>query len=194
LFYNIANCYYKLQNWPEAILYYEKSLRLKPFFKDASFNLKLAKNNILDKEEEFVQSPFVVIGNFILNLFSVNGWIIIGIISFTFVCITIIILLLPSASEKLKIFMRKNFLWIFITGLIFTGFAVTKVLVFEKIRYAIIMKEEVEVLSGPSDAFDKLLTIHKGTKVRILQTEEGWIKINVSGHEGWIKEEELEII
>ena len=41
LYYNIGNCYYKLQQNAEAVLYYEKALKLNPSDEDAFFNLKL---------------------------------------------------------------------------------------------------------------------------------------------------------
>ena len=43
LYYNIGNCYYKLQQNAEAVLYYEKALKLNPSDEDALFNLKLVQ-------------------------------------------------------------------------------------------------------------------------------------------------------
>ena len=49
LFYNIGNTYYKLQDWPNSILYYEKTLKLDANHEDALHNLALAQLKIVDK-------------------------------------------------------------------------------------------------------------------------------------------------
>ena len=49
LYYNIGNCYYKLKQNAEAVLYYEKALKLNPADEDALFNLKLVQLQLVDK-------------------------------------------------------------------------------------------------------------------------------------------------
>ncbi len=51
LFYNIGNTYYKLQNWPQSILYFERAIKLDPKHEDARFNLNLTQLKIVDKIE-----------------------------------------------------------------------------------------------------------------------------------------------
>ena len=51
LFYNIGNAYYKLQDWPHCILYYEKALKLDANNEDALHNLELVQLKIVDKIE-----------------------------------------------------------------------------------------------------------------------------------------------
>src|SRR5687767_11475296 len=49
LLYNIGNCYYKLNNWGKAILYYEKALVHAPTDADILFNLRMANEHTSDK-------------------------------------------------------------------------------------------------------------------------------------------------
>lgn len=42
LFYNIGNCYYRQNNFPKAVLYFSRAVRLDPSDEDAQFNLKLS--------------------------------------------------------------------------------------------------------------------------------------------------------
>ena len=50
--YNMGNSYYKMGELSQTILYYERSLRLYPRFKDARYNLRFAQNSITDNIED----------------------------------------------------------------------------------------------------------------------------------------------
>ena len=61
LYYNIANAYYKTNQLGEAILHFERGLRLSPGNKDIEYNLALSKAKTVDKIEaipEFFLSRF----------------------------------------------------------------------------------------------------------------------------------------
>ena len=51
LYYNIGNTYYKLRNYPLAVYYYEKSLKLEPNNEDTKHNIEIAKLFLTDKIE-----------------------------------------------------------------------------------------------------------------------------------------------
>ena len=50
LFYNIGNCYYRLDHYlGKAILYYERALKYDPSYEDAAVNLGIARQYTLDR-------------------------------------------------------------------------------------------------------------------------------------------------
>jgi tetratricopeptide (TPR) repeat protein len=51
VYYNLGNAYYKLKNIPEAILNYERALKVDPSDEDSEFNLRIANLQTLDKIE-----------------------------------------------------------------------------------------------------------------------------------------------
>jgi len=51
LFFNLGNSYYRMGRHAEAILAYERALRLEPGDEDAVFNLKLARMRTIDRIE-----------------------------------------------------------------------------------------------------------------------------------------------
>ena len=55
LFYNLGNCYYKTQDWANAIWHYEKSLILNIHNKEASHNLEMTRLRIIDQIEAIPQ-------------------------------------------------------------------------------------------------------------------------------------------
>ena len=74
VYYNIANCYYKLQDWPNAILHYEKSLKMNKTNIDAKYNLELANLKIVDRIEKLPELFYKKWWNSIINLCSIKTW------------------------------------------------------------------------------------------------------------------------
>jgi len=59
---------------------------------------------------------------------------------------------------------------------------------FEGHRQAIVFTSSVSVKNSPANSSNALFVIHDGTKVNILETNNGWLKIALpNGNEGWIK-------
>ena len=52
LYFNIGNCYYKMNKVAPSIYYFEKALKLDPTHSDAAFNLEFAKRMTIDAIEE----------------------------------------------------------------------------------------------------------------------------------------------
>jgi tetratricopeptide (TPR) repeat protein len=49
LYYNIGNTYFRLNDYANAILYYERAHKLKPYDEAIDFNIKVANSKIVDK-------------------------------------------------------------------------------------------------------------------------------------------------
>jgi len=59
---------------------------------------------------------------------------------------------------------------------------------FDNHRQAIIFASSVTIKSGPVEKSGSLFVLHDGTKVNILENNNGWMKIRLgNGNEGWIK-------
>ena len=55
IYYNIGNSYFKLDDIPNAILYYEKAKKIEPNNLDIIYNIELANTHIADKIEQVPQ-------------------------------------------------------------------------------------------------------------------------------------------
>src|SRR5580698_2386656 len=49
VYYNLGNTYYRLNKIPQAVLNYERALRINPEHKDANENLLLTQNRIINR-------------------------------------------------------------------------------------------------------------------------------------------------
>jgi tetratricopeptide (TPR) repeat protein len=80
--YNIGNAYFKLNNIPDAILFYERAKLLKPADEDINYNLQIARTLIVDRFQEIPELFFVRWFNFMSLFLSTNVWAYISISSF----------------------------------------------------------------------------------------------------------------
>ena len=74
LYYNLGNCYYRLDNIPHAVLSYERAQRLAPSDEDIRFNLQLAQSKTIDNLTPESEMIFVTWYKALVNLFSIDSW------------------------------------------------------------------------------------------------------------------------
>src|SRR5664280_1866913 len=80
--YNIGNAYFKLNNIPSAILFYERAYLLKPADENINYNLQIARTLIVDRFQEIPELFFIKWYNFVSLFLSINSWAKISITSF----------------------------------------------------------------------------------------------------------------
>lgn len=194
LYYNLGNSYYKLKNYPKAVLNYERALLLSPGDDDVKFNLNMAKANIVDKIDVVDRSFISMWFESIRNITSSNRWAIIAVISFILFLIGIFIYIFGKQITLKKIG--------FFGGAILLMFSIyaniasykQKQKIIER-ETAIIMAPSITIKSSPSESGTELFILHEGTKVQITDKMGEWSEIKIEdGNSGWIKTSEMEII
>lgn len=58
-YYNAGNAYFRLNDYPRAILYYERALRINPADEDAAYNLDLCRTKITDRFDRYPEMFFI---------------------------------------------------------------------------------------------------------------------------------------
>jgi len=194
LYYNLGNTYYKLQEIPSAILYYEKALKLNPADKNIKHNLELCNTLIPDRIEEIPRLFFIEWYQSLYNYLAIDTWASIGLGLFAFFCLLLLIYFLSS-----KIVLKKLGFWAatFILVLSLFSFFLTyqKYASFIQHDEAIIFIPSITVKSSPARNSIDLFVIHEGTKVSIIDEVGLWMEIKIqNGSTGWIERENLQII
>ena len=194
VYYNIGNCYYKMNKISSAILNYERALLLNPGDKDTRFNLEIAKLQTVDKIEpvgKFFLSEWI---ESIQNIFGTNAWSKIGIVSF-FLLISSLVLFFFSrmiVSKKIGFYTGIAWLVIIITANCF-AFGQKQKLV--ERNYAIVFAPTVTIKSSPDRSGNDLFVLHEGTKVLIKTKLGEWSEIQITdGNVGWIRNSDIEVI
>ena len=194
LYYNLGNCYFKLQEIPSAILYYEKALKLNPNDDNIIYNLNLCNSLIPDRIEKLPRLFFIRWYQGLYNYFPIDMWANIGLVLFGLFAFFILIYLLSSKVTLRKIGFWTGMVFLFLS--IFTFFLTSqKYSSFKSHDEAIIFTPSITVKSSPAKNSVDLFVIHEGTKITILDRVGEWQKIKIqNGSIGWIESENSMII
>ncbi len=192
--YNIGNAYFKLDNIPGAVLFYERALLLRPADENIRYNLEIAKTLIVDKFDEIPSLFFVRWFDFVSLLIPVNGWALLSIFSF-FVFLVLLSVYIYTSRYRLKVLgFWAALLFLIISASSLACTLRNKSLVYDS-RQAVIFSPSVNGKSSPDSSGTDLFVLHEGSKVRIEDEVGEWYEIKLSdGNKGWIPINSLEII
>jgi tetratricopeptide (TPR) repeat protein len=194
LYYNLGNCYYKLNKVGPSIYNYEKALQLDPLNEDVKNNLIFAKRLAIDTIEELPASFLQKFNKNYLQKLSYNQWaILVVFISFLGSILFLLFYFADAPSRKRLYFGTSIFSFLFlITSILITynQFATSKNTI-----EAIIFSEKTEVKNAPTFNSEDVFTLHEGTKVFVLDGVDNWKKIKLAdGKIGWIIADELKLL
>jgi tetratricopeptide (TPR) repeat protein len=192
--YNIGNAYFKLNDIPDAILFYERAYLLNPADENINYNLQISRTLIVDRFQEIPELFFVRWYNFISLFFSTNLWAKISIVSFI-LCLVLLSLYIYSSRYRQKVIGFWLAVFLFVLTLSSFAFSVrNKSLVYDSHK-AIIMSPLVSGKSSPDSSGTDLFVLHEGTKVSVEDEVGEWFEIRLSdGNKGWIPGSSLKVI
>ena len=192
--YNIGNAYFKLNNIPGAILFFERAFLLKPGDEDINYNLQIVRTLVVDRFEEIPELFFVRWYNLLSLALSTNTWAKISISTFI-LCLLFISLYFYTSKYRLKVlgfWLAVLFIIVSLASLAFT--LRNKTMVYDSHK-AIIFSPVVNGKSSPDNSGTDLFVLHEGTKVTVEDEVGEWYEIRLSdGNKGWIPANSLEII
>ena len=186
LYFNLGNCYYKLNKVALSIYNYEKALVLKPNDAETLNNLKFAKKLTIDEIKEVPKVGFAKLLQNFTGIFNYDSWAWISIgIAFAFL-LSFIGYYFSQLTLSKRIYFIGMFILLFVLALTVTAGII------EKDRYnndrpAIVFAEMTEIRSEPQKAAPSIFLLHEGAKVYVKETLQNWKKIELTdGTEGWI--------
>ena len=187
LYYNLGNTYYKLNNVPESIYYYEKALQLDPENADAKNNLIFANQMKVDAITPLPKTWVRQLSDGIVGLFSAHTWAVLSIIGvFAFVLSFLLYYFVERTALKRTFFsLMLVFLFFAIGSYTLAHFCHRQV---SQTQYAILFDKTVRVFSDANAYSSEVMQLHEGTKVEIIEDAKDWVKIRlVNGKTGWTK-------
>jgi len=194
LYYNIGNCYFRLNQIGKAILYYEKALKVDSHHNAAKRNLKyvltFTKDKQADDETDFLSS----FKEKIFSFFSLNFLCVSSLFFFIAIIlmINIIIIKFRNREKTVPIFIIS----IFVVFLVISGIlSFLKFNSYHQENQAVLISSTVIGYSGPDEEFTRVFTIHEGMIFEIEKQENDWSLIKLpNGLGGWILSETFERI
>jgi len=192
--YNIGNTFFKLNNVPGAILFYERAHLHKPADEDINYNLQIARTLAVDRFEEIPELFFVRWYNFLALIMSTNRWAKISIVTFV-LCLLFLSLYFYSTKYNLKVLGFWLALILLIISLASVALSARNKSLVHDSHKAIVFSPLVNGKSSPDNSGTDLFVLHEGTKVSIEDEVGEWYEIRLSdGNMGWILSNSLEII
>jgi tetratricopeptide (TPR) repeat protein len=194
LCFNLGNAWFKLQEVPKAILWYERAYRLAPSDGDIIYNLEMARSMVVDKLEIV---PVFFLSDLLQRIqgqLNSNSWAWWGLI--LLICgLGLALVFLFSSGMAI----RKTALTLSLILLVLSVFSFTTALNMKKKMEsrsgAIIMTPSVTLKSSPDQNGNDLFILHEGTRVEIEDRLGEWLEIRISdGNKGWIESSALEVI
>ena len=187
IYYNLGNAYFKTNQLPFAILYYEKAKKLSPSDDNINYNLNLANSLITDKIDEIPRLFYERWWHSVFSAFSSDAWAKISIVMIFLFFIFLAIYLISNAVLLKKLSFSLSVIFLLISA--FT-------IIFAQKQYNHAFKEQAGIVfsprltakSSPDENSIDLFVIHEGTKVQIKDNLGDWCEIGLAnGNIGWIK-------
>jgi tetratricopeptide (TPR) repeat protein len=194
LYLNLGNAYYKMRNYPKAILCYERALLIDPGNEKVQHNLAKAQMFTVDKINQIPE--FLITGwlNHFIMIFRTNTWALISMITFVLSIIGFLGYFL-SMSMLLK---RSGYY----SGTFFLVIALLSFYLSYKSKNiiisgngAIVISPTITVKGEPNSSSSDLFIIHEGTKVYIMDVIDDWNEVKLAdGKTGWLRKKDIEPI
>jgi hypothetical protein len=187
LYFNLGNCFYKLNKVAPAIFNFEKALLLNPNDAEIQNNLAFAQKMTIDEVVEVPKVGFAKIIRDFTSSFHYDTWAWIAIV-FSVLFLMCFIGYYFSNTTMLKRFFFTSMLFVLLFTIIsiFSGF-------FEKNqssndRPAIVFADVTSVKSEPKSSSQDAFVLHAGTKVFVLESLNNYKKIQLLDlKQGWIE-------
>lgn len=211
ILYNLGNAYYKLGNDAEAVVCYERAIKIESGNEMIKQNLNFLRTKIndanrgsLEGKAGNIEPQSETILDTIYRKIAIerqsNGWAVFAVMAF--------ILFLGGISMYIftpNVLARKTGFFSAITFLIFTvifiifGFLAASQA--NKQDEAVLLNFTTTLLESPNISAQSVSSpLHKGTKLKIIETETSadgnqWIKVMLNNDNvGWVKSEDIKII
>jgi len=191
VYFNLGNAYYKLRQVAPAIYNYEKALQIKPNDSEIKTNLKYAQQMTIDDIQAIPKVGFSNMLKSFVSILPYDSWAWLGVILFFAMFLFFVGYYLAQSSVQKRAFFALVFVC-FGFGAISTYAGFKNKALSKKDIYAIVFAESAEVVSEPKKNADLAFTLHEGTKVSVLESNETWSKIMIAdGKRGWILDKDI---
>ncbi|MBR6920131.1 MAG: tetratricopeptide repeat protein [Bacteroidales bacterium] len=194
LYYNMGNACYRLNRLGEALLWYERALRLQPSNADIRANIAFVNSQTVDQMEVLPELFLKRWFSALRNLFSQKGWAVFSILcALLFFIVLAFFLLAGDLRRRVRLLVLDGCLLLLLA--LGVGMAIAQKRALERTDEAIVTALSVSVRSMPDASGTELFTVHEGMKVRLTDEVGEWVEAQFpNGSKGWVLSRQLTVI
>lgn len=186
VYYNLGNAQFRLRQYPQAVLAYERALWLDPSNEDARFNLELVRTRLSDRFSQPKGMFFVTWLSGLISSRSATDWSFWAFVSLLLggLFVGIYRADLPLILRKLGFAASLVALFAFLFDLVAAGY---QTMAYRHNARAVVMVEQVQTYSSPTTSSKRTMLLHEGTTVEVLnKSDEQWLQVALpDGTEVW---------
>lgn len=186
-YYDLGNANVKLGEKSEAILAYEKALRLAPRDRDIRHNLNYVRGQLEYRVEDnrnwYLKATDAVLARFTEREIKFSA---------------LVFIFIFLVSGMVYFLFRQRVFWgggrkfLFVLALIFIALAVWKHVQGNMMNDAIVMAKECEARYGPSEHDQVAFRMGEGIKVVVMDRREDWSRVLLTnGESGWVRNSDI---
>ena len=193
LYYNIGNCYYRMDSLAKTILFYEKAYLHAPNDNDIKYNINIANQKLIDDIKAVPDFIFVNWFKSFNSVLSESQWA--GLLLFLLYLVFVIFMVFLFSNQlsvKLKLIKFNLFIVpLFFLSLVFLLYSSSD----RRFSYGVLSNLNTYVKTSPSESSSDYFIIHEGVKFQIIDQLNDWCRIKLSdGKDGWIKNDSFLLI
>jgi tetratricopeptide (TPR) repeat protein len=194
LFNNLGCSYFKLTDYQNAILNFERAKRLNPNNKIILKNIELTNQQLEDKFDYIPEMFYRRWLNMLYKGLSPDGWAFVFIILFSMSFLGLIIYFVANKIDWQKIGLFSAFA-LFPLAVLTLFITIGSYQKATGKNEAIVFSDRISIKVSPTDKSADIVMLHAGTKVYIKDQVGTWVLVKLSdGKEGWLKQENMEVI
>ncbi|MEO0294243.1 MAG: tetratricopeptide repeat protein [candidate division WOR-3 bacterium] len=178
LYLNIGNCYYRMGEFGESLLYYRRGWFLSPGNKNIKHNIYL-----IAKREE-TPNPFFSFFRGLIDRISLRTFSYLLALSFNLLVGVLSICLL----QRVKLINFPTYPFLFITGFFFVFSLLGFSSWYGRVKSNwLVITETTIAYSGPGEQFKELMRVEETEEGNLIREENGWWLVQFQeGEGGWI--------
>ena len=186
LYFNLGNCYYKLNKVAPAIFNFEKALLLNPDDAEIQNNLRFAQKRTIDDIKIVSKVGFRKLLSDATMRYHYDTWAWIA-IGFSGLFLAFFLLYFYMMRTLPKRLLFTAMIMAFFGTIICIAAAYFAKNIFDNNQPAIVFSEKTSVKTEPKTEAPDSFVLHEGTKVLVLENLDSWKKIELAdGKTGWI--------
>ncbi len=192
IYYNLGCAYFKTGSLGQAILNFDRALKLNPSDEDAKVNLEYARKFTIDKIEEPQKGFFAKLFEGAVNFLDINTGLIVSAVLFWMVCLTMMGIIWFRWNNKFVWYIFTILLIIFLSSAIVSAYHIKEDI---SAKIGVLVAKQADIRTGPGEDFSLQFTAHEGLEFKLEELREGYWRIKLkNGLKGWVKSDAVGIV